>query len=119
MTRTLAALAAALITAVLTAAVAIPATPSMAESRSRGTQVVSHLDLDLGSDEGMKTLWHRVEAAIDDVCGDMTITSLGARSNVARCKATARAGVAPQIERAVDRFQRTSSPLTDILGIAR
>lgn len=66
---------------------------------------VSYAGLDLASPEGVRILEQRINAAIDDVCGD-DARELWRRRGQSECRRDAIAGVVPQVDYAIDRARR-------------
>ncbi len=79
--------------AAATLAAAITASPVFAKPISPEVRVVSYADLDLSSREGRIRLERRINAAVQDVCGDAPTFDLARRRAVQECLVETRANV--------------------------
>lgn len=76
---------------------AYTATPALAEkANSIAHATVRHADLDLASIADMARLDRRIRTAIEDVCGELTDFDPVGANAIRRCRAMAKAAVAPR-----------------------
>ena len=61
------------------------------------TKRVLYADLDLSRAEGRRTLQHRVDAAVSDVCGAVDPKALAMADSIRRCRAAASESARAQI----------------------
>lgn len=81
--------------AVAAATIALATAPAFAAQPESGTHAVRYADLNLATAGGVRTLHHRIAAALEAVCGSYegTDTSAGSEEGraIAQCRASARA----------------------------
>ena len=69
-------------------ALALLATPAIAETPVSRTSVVQLADLDLSSAHGRKLLDQRLSRAVIDVCGEASPADLAGQNDIRRCRTT-------------------------------
>ena len=90
----------------LTAAALVLA--SFAGAASAETVKVGYSDLNLSNDAGMRTLNHRVAAAITEVCGAIDPNNLSEAVSIQTCRRTAKSSATQQIAAVVSSNERSA-----------
>lgn len=93
---------------VAASALALVSITSLAAPASAETVKVGYTDLDLSSAAGLKALQHRVNAAVDRVCGSADNRDLSAMAQMTSCRKTATAGTNRQIAAVIDMSKRSA-----------
>lgn len=89
---------------------AIPFAAGAAETQSVSIQ---SSDLDLASDEGRAALQHRIDHAVDRICGSPHVRTTWEVQNYANCSKAARTAAATQFDAAVAAAQNARKIATD------
>ena len=80
---------------------AITASPLLAQPPASATIAVHTADLDLTSPAGIAALDHRIQAAVELACGDLSDVDLHGKNVAQRCRAETRAQAAAQRANAI------------------
>jgi UrcA family protein len=78
------------------------------------TVTVSSADLNLTSEAGLRSLNHRISAAVTTVCGATDPRNLTEMSSIESCRKTAMASATQQVAALLDHNQRSASRNTDV-----
>jgi UrcA family protein len=77
-----------MILAATAAALALSASPALAQDGSAPSHiVVSYADLDLSTDDGARRLDRRIRTAVETVCGPTSDADPAGKNDVLRCRA--------------------------------
>ena len=75
---------------------AFSASPALAEAPLVATSIVETADLDLSSQSGQRTLDHRLNQAVKEVCGTASDVDVAGKNDVRRCRVETLAGLASE-----------------------